>query len=711
MRARVPEASGLVDRDGVAIHYDVYGTGDTTLLLMPAWAIVHSGLWKAQVPYLSQRYRVITYDPRGNGASDRPTEAAAYGALTQAADALAVLDAVGVDRAFVVGHSAGTAYAYLLAALHPDRVAGAVFIGTNMNVDGREDYPLARALQSFDDDLGCDEGWARYNRHSFARDFPGFVAFFMNEACSDPHSSRLVEDGTDWGLQTTPDVLAATVADRAGVAPAVAAERLRALAPKIACPILVVHGSEDRVCPVKLGRSLARLLDAPLVEMGGAGHCPQVRYPVQINRLIRRFVENGAPPGHPGDALSPRRRRRTAVPRVLYLSSPIGLGHARRDLAIVRELRQALPDLHVDWLAQDPVTRVLSTAGEHVHSASARLASESAHLESEATEHELEIFQAVRRMDEILIANFMTFLDVTDDGHYDLVVGDEAWDVDHFLHEDPTAKRTRFAWLTDFVGNLPMPAGGDREIALTTDYNAEMLEHVERNPHIRDTAIFVGDPGDVVRTPFGPGLPDIREWTEAHYRFSGFITGFEPAELGDRDELRAQLGYHPEETVVLAAVGGSGVGKALLRRIIDAHPLAGELVPNLRTVVVTGPRLDPEGLPSAPGVEKRAYVPDLHRHLAACDLAVVQGGLGTTMELTAARRPFLYFPLRNHFEQQIHVRHRLERHRAGRALDYATATPEAIASAIAGELGRSIDYRPVDGRGAQRAASIIAELL
>jgi UDP:flavonoid glycosyltransferase YjiC (YdhE family) len=101
-------------------------------------------------------------------------------------------------------------------------------------------------------------------------------------------------------------------------------------------------------------------------------------------------------------------------------------------------------------------------------------------------------------------------------------------------------------------------------------------------------------------------------------------------------------------------------------------------------------------------------VPELYRHLAACDLAVVQGGLTTTMELTASRRPFLYFPLARHFEQNYHVRHRLDRYRAGRCMDYQTAGPADIAAAIASEIGREVDYRPVATDG---AASLLASLL
>lgn len=722
MRAREPDTTGTVNRDGVHLHYEVHGTGEETVLLLPAWAIVHSREWKAQIPYLAQHYRVVTYDPRGNGKSDRPTDPDAYHTLTQVDDALAVLDAVGVDRVVLVGLSYGSVLAYLLSALHPERVAGAVFIGMIISVAGRDDYPLAQALLRFDEDLGVDDGWSRYNRHSMKRDYQGFVEFFIGECMSDPHSHKLFEDGVGWGLETTPGVLAATMADAAGVPAAVTGEWFRSVAAGISCPTLVIHGTDDRIGPVQAGRDLAELIDAPLVELPGAGHCPQFRYPVHINRLIRRFVDDrvrvsSARGDHTtadranGD--SPPRSRHTGsgVPRVLYLSSPIGLGHARRDFSIVQNLREAVPEVHVEWLAQSPVTRVLHAAGESIHPASRLLANESSHIESECGDHDLHVFQALRNMDEILVANFMTFLDVIETEHYDLVIGDEAWDVDHFLHEDPSAKHARFAWLTDFVGYLPMASGGAYEQVLTADLNAEMIEHVERRPGVRDTAIFVGDPDDVVPDPFGPGLPGIREWTEAHYAFSGYVTGFDPCALDDRAELREELGYDPDETVVVAAVGGSGVGAPLLRRIIEAHRYATEALPNLRTVVVTGPRLDPESLPDAPGVDKRAYVPDLHRHLAACDLAVVQGGLTTTMELTATRRPFLYFPLRNHFEQQVHVRHRLERHRAGRAMDYAATTPTDIAAAMVSQINRPVDYLSVDGGGAQRAASMLVDLL
>lgn len=398
--------------------------------------------------------------------------------------------------------------------------------------------------------------------------------------------------------------------------------------------------------------------------------------------------------------------------RALFLSSPIGLGHARRDVAIAQELRLLHPDLKIDWLAQHPVTRVLADAGETVHPASAWLANESAHIEDESADHDLHAFQAIRRMDEILVNNFMVFNDVVEDTYYDLVIGDEAWDVDYFLHENPELKRFAFAWMTDFVGWLPMPGGGDAEAALTADYNAEMLEQRARYRRLRDRSIFVGNPDDVVDESFGPGLPGIRQWTEANFDFAGYVTGFSPPSDDERAAMRARLGFGPDDLLCVVTVGGSGVGEALLRRVMDAIPTARRMLPALRFLVVSGPRIDPGKLPRRRGATVRGFVPDLYLALAACDVAIVQGGLTTSMELAAAGRPFLYVPLENHFEQNFHVRKRLENYGAGRCVRYAEASdPDLLATALVSEVARTVSYRPVETDGAARAAALLAELI
>jgi len=699
-RARYPDADGFVERDGVKIFYEVYGDGKATILLLPPWSIVHSRCWKMQIPYLARHYRVITFDPRGNGRSDRPIGPNAYDEREFAADAVAVLDATDSDRAVIVGFSLGAQRSLLLATEHPARVAGVVFIGPAVPL-----APTASRDQwvaGFNQPRDSYHGWGKYNRHYWLSDYEDFVEFFFSKAYNEPHSTKHHEDAVGWGMDTDPETLVDT-----HLGPSLSADDVHALAERVSCPVLVIHGTADAIRTHQAGVALANLLGGTMVSLDGSGHAPHARDPVKVNLLLRDFVDSAF--GISRGTTWTRGRSRSK--RALYISSPIGLGHAQRDVAIARELRQLHPDLEIDWLAQDPVTRVLEAEGERIHPASTFLANESRHIESESAEHDLHCFQAWRRMDEILLANFMVFHEVAEREQYDVWLGDEAWELDYYLHENPELKRAAYVWLTDFVGWLPMPDGGPHEAYLTADYNAEMIEHIARYRRTRDRALFVGNPGDIVPERFGPDLPMIREWTEQHFDFTGYISGFDPAQFADRQRLRDKLGYQPDEQVCVVTVGGSGVGAHLLRRIVEAFPLAKQQLAALRMIVVAGPRIDPASLPTAEGLEIRAYVHNLYRHLAACDIAVVQGGLTTAMELTASQRPFLYFPLRHHFEQNFHVRYRLERYRAGRRMDFAEDGPEQIAAAIAEELGRTVDYLPVETDGARQAALAISALL
>ena len=697
MRAREPDVEGVVERDGVRIGYEVHGAGGPPIVLLTSWAIVHARQWKAQVPYLARFFRVITVEGRGNGRADRPRDAAAYADREYVEDAVAVMDATGVDRAVLVGLSLGGRHALQTAAEHPDRVAGVVAIGAAFP------WPLPPGFDAPPEECpGWGEGWGKANRHYWRADYRGWVEFFMSQVFTEPHSTKQWEDGVGWGLETDAETLLLTAA-AAGAPDAREAEQT---CRRVRCPVMVVHGDQDGIVPYATGVDLARWTGGELVTIRGGGHAAPLRDPVRTNLLLSDFARSCLRPApRPRIWTRARDRRR----RALYLSSPIGLGHARRDLAVAEQLRQRHPDLQIDWLAQDPVTRVLEERGERVHPASRELASESRHIESEAGEHDLHVFSAVRRMDEILVANFMVFADLVAEEPYDLWIADEGWEVDAFLHDNPELKRAPYAWLTDFVGWLPMPDGGNGEAALTADWNAERVERLRRYPRLRDRSIFVGNPADVVDDPLGPGLPTVAEWARERYEFSGYVLGESPP--ADREETRARLGFRPDERICLVTVGGSAVGAALLRRAAEAFPLAEKRVPGLRMVLVTGPRIDPASVPVPGGVEVRGYLPDLGAHLAACDLAVVQGGLSTTMELVAARRPFLYFPLAHHFEQQVHVPHRLAQYRAGRRMDYATTDPDGLAEAIAAELGRPVDYRPVETGGAARAAELLAELL
>ena len=708
-RARYPDETGFIERDGVRVFWESYGKGEQTVLFLPTWTLVHSRVWKAQIPYFARHFRVITFDPRGNGRSDRPREASAYAESEFMQDAIDVMDTCGVECAIGVGLSTGAQRGMLLAAEHPERVEGMVFIGPMFPVSAFASLRMRALAHPRIRPLGAKppittRGWGKVNPFYWCNGGYGdFVQWWADKMLTEPHSTKQIEDAIAWSHETDGPTVAVSVQNQFAV-PATRKDQT-ALAERIQCPVLVIHGTEDEITPYADGKALAKITGGRLETVEGAGHLPHARKPVQVNLALREFVEG-----------VPRRRdptvhRSGGRKRALYISSPVGLGHAQRDVAIARELRKLVDGLEIDWLAQDPVTRVLAKEGERIHPASEHLANESNHIESESAEHDLHCFQAIRRMDEILINNFMVFHDLVREDRYDLWVGDEAWELDYFLHENPREKRTRYAWMTDFVGWLPMPDGGEHEAYLTSDYNAQMVEHIDGHPNLRDRAVFVGNPDDIVDERLGPDLPMIRDWTERNYDFSGYVTGFDPRSLGDRDQLRHDLGYAPDEKVCLVSVGGSGVGGHLLRRVIESFEDAKRAVPELRMIVVAGPRIDPESLPQPESLELVAYVHNLYRHLAACDLAIVQGGLTTSMELTASRRPFLYFPLRHHFEQNMHVAHRLNRYGAGRRMDFDTAGPDAIAAAIAEEIGRSVDYREVETDGARRAAEKLAELL
>jgi pimeloyl-ACP methyl ester carboxylesterase/predicted glycosyltransferase len=713
-RACYPDETGYVERDGVRVYWEAYGHGEPTVLLLPTWSLVHSRLWKAQIPYLARHFRTVTFDPRGNGRSDRPHEIAAYAEAEFARDALDVMDATGTDQAILVGNSRGVQRGLLLAAEHPERVLGAVFIGAMfpasrigglrmrlMNHPRIRTFFLRRPLST--------RGWLKFNAQHLRANYDDFVDWFVGLCLTEPHSTKQIEDMTEWAHETDPETLIRTL--MAPYAAPLERSKQLELAGRVRCPVLVIHGRHDRVRAYADGRELARATGARLLTIEDAGHVPHARKPVPVNLAVRDFVAAHDPALAPAAPRDPTVHRADGRKRALFVSSPIGLGHARRDVAIARELRALVPNVQIDWLAQDPVTRVLEAEGETIHPASEHLASESGHFESECAEHDLHCFQALRRMDEILVANFMLFHDVVSERRYDLWIADEGWEIDYFLHENPGLKRAHYAWLTDFVGFLPMADGGSREAFLTADYNAEMVEHIAAHPQLRDRSIFVGNADDIVSEPLGPDLPMIRDWTERNFEFAGYITGFEAAALSDHEALRAELGYASDERVCVVTVGGSGVGSHLLRRVIDAYPEAKQRVPDLRMIVVAGPRIDPQSLPRAEGLDVRPYVHDLYRHLAACDLAVVQGGLTTAMELTANKRPFLYFPLRHHFEQSFHVRHRLDRYDAGRCMDFEASGPHEIAAAIADEIGRPVQYRDVETDGARRAAARLAEML
>ena len=290
MRARYPDEFGYVRRAGVDLYYEVFGTQRPTVLFLPTWSLVHSRIWKAQVPYLARHFRVVAFDGRGNGKSSRPTDGAAYSFQELVDDALAVMDETATSQAVIVGYSIGGIVAAMLAANHAKKVEAAIFIAPVAPFGAPL---LERTVHSFDDELATTDGWAKHNRHYWQRNYEDWLAFFAARVITEPHSTKQREDVIEWGRETTPDVLIATydAPESSGQPPSDRAKSPAYYA-RIRCPVLVIHGTGDVVVSHAAGEGIARASSGSLVTIEGGGHAPHCREPVKVNILIRDFIES-----------------------------------------------------------------------------------------------------------------------------------------------------------------------------------------------------------------------------------------------------------------------------------------------------------------------------------------------------------------------------------------------------------------------------------
>jgi len=285
-----PRGEGVIARGDLEVGYQVFGDHPRALLLLPTWSLIHSDFWRHQVPYFAERYTVVVFDGVGNGMSSRSTDPEDYQDHLFAKDALAVLDAAGVDQAVALSVSAGAGWNLVLAAEHPDRIPAAVFIGAALPIGPTAAHRVA-SLQAFDRELENHEGWFRFNRHYWSQDWPDFLQFFFSQCFTEPDSAEQIDHFVQMGLQTTPEVITATTD-----APGLDADEIAALARSTSTPLLVIHGTEDAVSDIGTGRELARLTRGDYVERPGEGHEPQSRNPDETNRIIDRFLARHHPP-------------------------------------------------------------------------------------------------------------------------------------------------------------------------------------------------------------------------------------------------------------------------------------------------------------------------------------------------------------------------------------------------------------------------------
>ena len=644
-RARARRA-GIVERDGVRLHWEMLRRpASPTILLLPAWSIVHSRLWKAPGP--------VPGPPLPGHHLRRPRQRA----LRPAADA-AAYDARRVrrrrrrrarrhrHRARRASPALSLGGVWTRCSSRPrtpsaslgvvaDRPGGPVL--TPPRPDARRVRPATRSSTT-------DEGWAKFNTPLLAarlprlpgvllrRDLPGAA---LDEADRGLRRLGARHDAGDAGREP---------ADLGRPAPA-ASDGRGDCCRQVRCPVLSCTGRTTTSSRSSAASGVAELTGGELVALRGRGPRAAGARPGAVNLLLREFVDrvSGRPP--------PRRGRGRAASRArsarCFVSSPIGLGHAWRDVAIADELRRAVPG------PRDRVARAGSRSPTVLRARAARrstrrareLASEAAHIDREAGEHDLHAFQALRRMDEILCANFMLFHDVVREERVRPLDRRRGLGARLLPAREPGAE-DRAVRLAHRLRRLPADAGGrrargvpDRRLQRRDDRARRALPARARPRRSSSATPTTSSP-----SRFGPGCRRSATGREQHYDFAGYIPGFDPARstaprcarelgYGERAGVR-RLGRRLRRRRAAAAAGDRGGRRwrASACRTCgrSSSPARGSTRRRCR---------------ASTGVEVRGYVHELYRHLAACDVAVVQGGLTTTMELVAAGRPFVAVPL------------------------------------------------------------------
>ncbi len=317
MRAKLPENEGFAERNGNRIHYEVYGPGtpggSQTMVFLPPWSIVHSRVYKAQIPYFSERFRFrIAYDALGN---DRP-------GLRQGGHRLAMSGAGAklrsCERDRRRGGHAWSALSFeqgllecCLAAYHPERVKAAVLAGVAGVVGPTHSHMTPKHFLTPRETF---EGWDKYNRAHWLADYPDFAQHFVSNIFSEPHSTKQIEDGVAWANETNGPVIVKTVEARSILPTFDVTEPMYR---RIRCPVLAIHGDDDRIQPYDRGKLVAELTGAELLTFPGGGHNPLGRYPAKCNAAINDFLDRRLGIATPKPALrrAARRSARSTSPR------------------------------------------------------------------------------------------------------------------------------------------------------------------------------------------------------------------------------------------------------------------------------------------------------------------------------------------------------------------------------------------------------------
>ena len=331
-RAREPDEHGYATTDdGLRLYWERHGSGSPTIVLLPPCPISHSRIWKAQLHYLARHHRVVVYDGRGNGHSDRPDLSGPWLDRWRASDCLAVMDATSTETAVLAGICGDGVWPSIAARR---RASGA----RARDRRARPGRPVARRRRipggpprsrASTRSSTSRQGWEKQNRHYMRADYRGFLEFFFGEMFPEPHSTKQIEDAVAYGLDGPVEAQLMDDADPV----ASTQEEVEEMCRRVRCPVLVVQGDRDNCQPSERGLAFAELTGAEHVQLAGAGHIPNARHPVLVNRLIRR-VRRAARAGRAAAPhLAARRRAAAAGAARLVADRPRSRLARRRDRA------------------------------------------------------------------------------------------------------------------------------------------------------------------------------------------------------------------------------------------------------------------------------------------------------------------------------------------------------------------------------------------
>jgi UDP:flavonoid glycosyltransferase YjiC (YdhE family) len=405
------------------------------------------------------------------------------------------------------------------------------------------------------------------------------------------------------------------------------------------------------------------------------------------------------------------------VPEILFISSNVGLGHITRDLAIAKELRKNIPSIKISWVAAPPVSDYLRENNETLLPESKLWPSDILIAEKTSDGINLNLVKYLVNANESWDQQWKLFQEIIDKYSFDLIVGDETYRIDSNLSESALMNQpltnTPFVMIYDFLLDRAM-TDDPKENELVRNINGNWLRRMtskfpEGIPAKLISRFFVGEIDDLEDRVTNKGVIDVKEAVKDSIIFLGNIIRFDPETYKNSRQIREKLGYKSSPLIV-CSVGGSNVGLSLLKLCLESYKILEKKVPGLQMALVCGPRINPSELDIPKGVVAHGYVSNLIEHFAACDLGIIQLGLSSSMELIALQKPFIYFPIPQHFEQDD-MANRFRRRGVGFEMSIKSATPDTLANTIMDKINLKVNYPIKNFNGAKNAAKYIKELI